>query len=124
MSTSQVPGVPRGWSTGGLAPTHRARAPGRATLERGYGKPLEAAPLRRMQTVGQVHPNHPAALREGMRMGFDSPGQLSSLHTTVEEDTSSISRPGLPGWLLNLWPVNWSAVSRHWCAGPASREAG
>ena len=45
-------------------------------------------------------------------MGFDSPGQLSSLHTSVEEDTSSISLPGLPGWLWNLWPVNWRAVTR------------
>ena len=39
------------------------------------------------QTVGQVHPNHPAALREGMRMGFDSPGQLSSLHAILWKRT-------------------------------------
>ena len=97
---------------------------GRMNLERGLPSPSRPLPSDGKQTVGQVHPNHPAALREGMRMGFDSPGQLSSPHTTVEEDTSSISRPGLPGWLLNLWPVNWSAVSRHLCAGPASREAG
>ena len=51
-------------------------------------------------------------------MGFDSPGKPSSLHTTVEEDTSSISRPGLPGWLWNLWPVNWRAVTRQLAPGP------
>ena len=30
------------------------------------------------QQVGRAHPSHPAALRPGMQMGSDSPGQLSS----------------------------------------------
>ena len=30
----------------------------------------------------------------------------------------TISRPGLPGWLWNLWPVNWRAVTRQFGPGP------
>ena len=40
-------------------------------------KPLEQGhPTRRAAQVGRVYPNHPAALRLGMRMGSDSPEQL------------------------------------------------
>ena len=34
--------------------------------------------------VGRVYPNHPAALRPGMRMGSNSPEQLN-LHTTRDQ---------------------------------------
>ncbi len=62
---------------------------GRMNLERGSASPSRPLPSDGEQTVGQVHPNHPAALREGMRMGFDSPGpgQLSSLHAHMWKRT-------------------------------------
>ena len=60
---------------------------GRMNLERGLASPSRPLPSDGEQTVGQVHPNHPAALREGMRMGFDSPGQLSSIHAHLWKRT-------------------------------------
>ena len=63
------------------ARTHR-RTGGPQQAPRPYGastSPSRPHPDASSTTqVGRVHPNHPAALRLGMRMGFDSPGQLSS----------------------------------------------
>jgi len=65
-------------------------------------------PTRRASAGGEGStPNHPAALRSGMRMGFEPPEQhhIRTLHMQAGEDASSISRAGgTPGWLWNLRP--------------------
>ncbi len=54
----------------------RERAYHEALVPLGTGGTHFALPSE--QQVGQTHPSHPAALRQGMQMGSDSPEQLSS----------------------------------------------
>ena len=72
-------------------------------------------PTRRASAGGEGStPNHPAALRSGMRMGFEPPEQhhIRTLHMQAGEDASSISRAGgTPGWLWNLRPGSLDWIS-------------
>ena len=68
----------------GRGPTTRTASPspppGTSSTPSRFDKPLElheGNPTRRVQRRwGGSTPNHPAALRSGMKMGFDSPEQL------------------------------------------------
>ena len=48
-------------------------------------------PTRRASAGGEGStPNHPAALRSGMRMGFNSPGQHHTAHSPVERERTQV----------------------------------